>query len=121
MTQRPLILASIVAVGVLLAVVVYTRGGDKPSAAAAGPAPAAIDAPEPATRITQPPLVVIPALPDRPQPQPRPRPRPSRPAPAATPPPAPPQPAARSTPKPRPKPSTRRGTLKQAPLLAPAK
>jgi hypothetical protein len=119
MTQRPLILASIVAVGILLAVVVYTRGGDKPSAAAAGPAPAAIDAPEPATRITQPPLVAIPALPQRPQARPRPRPR--RPAPAATPPPAPPQPAARSTPKPRPKPSTRRGTLKQAPLLAPAK
>jgi outer membrane biosynthesis protein TonB len=118
MTQRPLILASIVAVGIVLALVVYTRGGDKqPSAAAAGPAPAAIDAPEPATRITQPPLVAIPPLPERPQPRPRPR----RPRPAATPPPAPPQPAARSTPKPRPKPSTRRGTLKQAPLLAPAK
>jgi hypothetical protein len=118
MTLRPIILASIVALGVVLAVVVYTRGGDKqPPAAAAGPAPAAIDAPEPATRITQPPLVAIPALPNRPQPRPRPR----RPAPAATPPPAPPQPAARSTPKPRPKPSTRRGTLKQAPLLAPAK
>jgi hypothetical protein len=118
MTPRPLILASIVAVGVLLAVVVYTRGGDKqPSAATAGPAPAAIDAPEPATRITQPPLVAIPPLPARPQPRPRPR----RPRPAATPPPAPPQPAARSAPKPKPKPSTRRGTLKQAPLLAPAK
>jgi hypothetical protein len=108
MKPRPLIDIAILAFGIALAAVIYTsRGQEKPApAVAAAPAPAVTRAPDPAPRITQPPLVDVPALPPRPHHRKRPAAR--TPAPAASPP---------ASPGRKPKqPKTRRSPLKQEPL-----
>ncbi|MEA2127299.1 MAG: hypothetical protein QOJ85_190 [Solirubrobacteraceae bacterium] len=109
MKARPLIDIAILAAGILLAVVIYaSRSQEKPVAAvAAGPAPAVTRAPDAAPRITQPPLVAVPALPPPPH-------RAKRPA-ARRPSAASPSPPARPARKPK-TPKTRRSPLKQEPL-----
>jgi hypothetical protein len=106
MKPRPLIDIAILAFGIALAAVIYTsRGQEKPApAVAAAPAPAVTRAPDPAPRITQPPLVDVPALPPRPHRRKR--------ATARTPA-SPPSASPGSKPK---QPKTRRSPLKQEPL-----
>jgi hypothetical protein len=105
MKPRPLIDIAILAAGIALAVVIYaSRGEEKPApAVAAAPAPVVTRAPDAAPRITQPPLLSVPALPPRPH-------RAKRPA-ARTPAASPPARPARKR-----KPKTRRSPLKQDPL-----
>jgi hypothetical protein len=104
MKLRPLIHLPILAIGIVLAVALYTRDGEEHAPArAATPAPVAARAPDAAPRITQPPLVSVPALPERPH---RARKRPSE-SPAAAP--------ARRKPA-RKKATPQRSRLKPAPL-----
>jgi hypothetical protein len=109
MKPRPLIDIAILAAGIVLAVVIYaSRGQEKPApAVAAAPAPVVTRAPDAAPRITQPPLIAVPALPPPPR-------RAQRPA-ARKPPAASSSPPARPARKPK-TPKTRRSPLKQEPL-----
>jgi hypothetical protein len=69
MKPRPLIDIAILAAGIVLAAVIYASGGEakQAPAVAAAPAPVVIRTPDAAPRITQPPLVAVPALPARPR------------------------------------------------------
>jgi hypothetical protein len=116
MTPRLLLHLGILAAGIVLAVGIYAVGGDdSPAAPPARPGPEAIGAPGAATRIAQPGLVSVPALPARPRPAKRAAPRRSSRTPSA----------ARRTRRPRPEPKARLQPSRpkpvplEPPLLAP--